>query len=70
MSGVSSGSDQALELGLAHPETFAYLGGFIGGLYNCAQFEKKHEETLKDLRAKKRLELLWLASGKNDLNYD
>ena len=40
VSGVSSGSDQALELGLAHPETFAYLGGFIGGLYNCAVREE------------------------------
>ena len=69
LAGVSSGADQALELGLAHAETFAHLGVFIGGLYNCEQFEKKHQEALKDLRAKNRLELLWLANGKKDLNY-
>ncbi len=69
MSGVSSGSDQALELGLAHPETFAYLGGFIGGLYNCAVREEARGDA-QGPAPKKRLELLWLASGKNDLNYD
>ncbi len=69
LGGVSSGADQALELGLAHPETFAYLGVFIGGLYNCEQFEKEHHEVLKDLETRKKLRLLWIASGKKDLNY-
>ncbi|MGA2064152.1 MAG: alpha/beta hydrolase-fold protein [Thermoguttaceae bacterium] len=70
LGGVSSGAHQALELGLAHPETFAHLGVFIGGLHDCEQFEKQHQEALKDLRAKKRLKLLWLANGKNDLTYE
>jgi enterochelin esterase-like enzyme len=35
LAGVSAGAHQALELGLAHPEIFAYLGVFIGGLQNC-----------------------------------
>ena len=69
LAGVSAGAHQALELGLAHPETFAYLGGFIGGLHNCEQFEENHRETLEDQHAKKRLKLLWIANGKYDHTY-
>ena len=36
---------------------------------NCEQFEKKHHEALKDLGTKKKLKLLWVANGKNDLTY-
>jgi enterochelin esterase-like enzyme len=69
LAGVSSGAHQALELGLAHPEMFAYLGAFIGGLSNCEQFEKEYQDALKDLGAKTKLKLLWVASVKNDTNY-
>jgi enterochelin esterase-like enzyme len=69
LAGVSRGAHQALELGLAHPETFAYLGVFIGGLQNCEQFEKEHQDVLKDLGAKMKPRLLWVANGKNDMSY-
>lgn len=69
LAGVSSGAHRALELGLAHPETFAYLGAFIGGLHDCEQFEKGHQGALKDLRAKMKPRLLWVANGKNDMTY-
>ena len=70
LAGVSAGAHQALELGLAHPERFAYLGVFIGGLHNCEQFEKKHQDVLKDLGAKMKPKLLWVANGKNDMTYE
>jgi enterochelin esterase-like enzyme len=69
LAGVSSGAHRALGLGLAHPETFAYLGVFIGGLQNCEQFEQKHQDALKDLGGQMKPKLLWVASGKNDLTY-
>jgi enterochelin esterase-like enzyme len=69
LAGVSSGAHRALDLGLAHPETFAYLGAFIGGLQNCEQFEKKHQDALKDLGGKMKPKLLWVANGKNDMTY-
>jgi enterochelin esterase-like enzyme len=70
LAGVSAGAHQALELGLAHPEKFAYLGVFIGGLGNCEQFEKKHQDELKDLGTKMKPKLLWVANGKNDMTYE
>jgi enterochelin esterase-like enzyme len=70
LAGVSAGAHQALELGLAHPETFACLGAFIGGLQNCEQFEKKHQDALRDLGAKMKPRLLWVANGKNDMTYE
>jgi enterochelin esterase-like enzyme len=70
LAGVSSGAHQALELGLAHPVTFAYLGAFIGGLQNCEQFEKNHQDALVDLGTKMKPSLLWVANGKNDMTYE
>jgi enterochelin esterase-like enzyme len=70
LAGVSYGAHQALELGLAHPETFAYLGAFIGGLHDREQFEKEHQDVLKSLGAKMRPKLLWVANGKNDMTYE
>jgi len=70
LAGLSSGAHQALELGLAHPEIFAYLGVFIGGLQSCEQFEKKHQDVLKDLGAKMKPRLLWVANSKNDMTYE
>ena len=69
LAGVSAGARQTLNFGLTHPDTFAYIGVFIGGLENCEQFEKKHQEVLKDLGTKKKLKLLWIANGKNDFTY-
>ena len=70
LAGVSAGAHQALDLGLAHPETFAYLGAFIGGLQNCEQFETKHQDALKDQGPKMKPKLLWVANGKNDMTYE
>jgi enterochelin esterase-like enzyme len=69
LAGVSSGAHRALDLGLAHPETFGSLGAFIGGLQNCEQFEKKHQDVLKELAGKMKPKLLWVTNGKNDMTY-
>jgi enterochelin esterase-like enzyme len=74
LAGVSAGALQTINFGLANPDTFAYIGIFIGGLgmgpENCDDFEKKHQEVLKDLGTKKKLKLLWVANGKHDFTYE
>lgn len=70
LAGVSAGALQTLDLGPTHPDTFAYIGVFIGGLDYCDRFEKKHQNVLKDLGTKKRLKLLWVANGKNDFTFE
>jgi enterochelin esterase-like enzyme len=74
LAGVSAGAYQALSSGLPRPDTFAYIGVFIGGvgmgLENCDEFEMKHQEVLKDLGTKKKLKLLWVANGKKDMTYE
>ncbi len=69
LAGESAGAHQTITFGLANPDTFAYIGVFIGGLDNCEQFEKEHHEALKNLGSTKKLKLLWVANGKNDLKY-
>ena len=70
LAGVSAGALQTLHLGPTNPDTFAYVGVFIGGLDYCDRFEKKHQEVLKDLGTKTKLKLLWVANGKNDFTYE
>jgi enterochelin esterase-like enzyme len=70
LAGVSSGAEQTLDFGLTHPDTFAYIGVFIGGSEDCDEFEKKHQDVLEDLGTKKKLKLLWIASGRHDLKYE
>ena len=69
LAGVSMGGMQTIKFGLANPDTFANIGVFIGGLDNCEQFEKEHQEALKDLGSTRKLKLLWVANGKKDLMY-
>ena len=69
LAGISWGGHQALTFGLPNADTFAYLGVFIGGLYNCQQFEAQHRDALEDIGTMRRLRLLWLASGEYDLSY-
>jgi enterochelin esterase-like enzyme len=70
LAGLSAGGHQALRIALAHPDTFDYIGVFIGGLLeDCMQFEKKHQNVLGSLGAERKPKLLWVASGKNDMLY-
>ncbi len=67
LAGLSMGGGQSLNIGLAHINTFAYVGGFssapntnqFGGLSNV--------KLLPDLSAAKhKLKILWLACGSKD----
>jgi enterochelin esterase family protein len=69
LAGVSMGARQTIDIGIANPDTFGYIGLFIGGLDNCEPFEEEHHQALKDLGTTKKLKLLWIANGKHDLTY-
>ena len=61
IAGLSMGGGEALEIGLGHPELFAYIGGFsaaISGAYLQQTFSGLTEERLP--------RLLWIGCGKDD----
>ena len=62
LAGLSMGGGQSLNFGLAHLDTFAWIGAF-----SSAPNTKPASELVPDpASAKKQLKLLWLACGKKD----
>jgi enterochelin esterase-like enzyme len=62
LAGLSMGGGQSLNFGLAHLDTFAWIGAF-----SAAPNTKPAPELVPDpVSAKKQLKLLWLACGKKD----
>ena len=62
LAGLSMGGGQTLNFGLAHLDTFAWIGAF-----SAAPNTKPASELVPDpASAKKQLKLLWLACGKKD----
>ena len=62
LAGLSMGGGQSLNFGLAHLDTFAWVGGF-----SSAPNTKPPAELVPDATAaKEKLKLLWLACGKRD----
>lgn len=61
LAGLSMGGGQALNFGLAHPGTFAWVGGF-----SSAPNTKPVAELLADPAAPASLKLLWLSCGNQD----
>jgi enterochelin esterase-like enzyme len=61
LAGLSMGGGQALNIGLAHPETFAYVGGF-----SAAPDTKAPPDLVPDPAVPRKLKLLWLACGNKD----
>jgi len=62
LAGLSMGGGQSLNFGLAHLDTFAYVGGF-----SSAPNTKRPAELLPDPEAaKKQLKLLYLSCGNKD----
>jgi len=55
------GGSQALNIGLAYPETFGYVGGF-----SSAPDTKAPPQLVPDPAVPMRLKLLWLACGNRD----
>ena len=62
LAGLSMGGGQSLNFGLAHPDTFAWIGGF-----SSAPNTKRPEDLLPDpAQAKGKLKLLWVSCGDQD----
>jgi enterochelin esterase-like enzyme len=61
LAGLSMGGGQALTIGLKHPETFAWVGGFSSAL-----FGGQAGATAGVTDAGKKLRLLWLSCGDKD----
>lgn len=61
LAGLSMGGGQALNFGLAHMDSFAWVGGF-----SSAPNTRKNEDLLPDPAAAKQLKLLWLSCGSRD----
>lgn len=62
LAGLSMGGGQSLNFGLAHLETFAWIGGF-----SSAPNTKAPEELISDPgQARTQLKLLWLSCGNKD----
>ncbi|HWB08902.1 MAG TPA: alpha/beta hydrolase-fold protein [Pirellulales bacterium] len=62
LAGLSMGGGQALNIGLAHLDTFAWIGGF-----SSAPNTRQATETVTDAeQTAKQLRLLWLSCGNRD----
>jgi enterochelin esterase-like enzyme len=61
LAGLSMGGGQSLNFGLAHLDTFAWIGGF-----SSAPNTHKPAELIPDPEAAKKLKLLWLSCGSKD----
>ncbi len=61
LAGLSMGGGQSLDFGLAHPETFAWVGGF-----SSAPNTFPPERLVPDPEKAKTLKLLWVSCGDQD----
>jgi enterochelin esterase-like enzyme len=61
LAGLSMGGGQSLNFGLAHLDTFGWIGGF-----SSAPNTKPPEQLVLDPDAARRLKLLWLSCGNKD----
>ncbi|HEY2589198.1 MAG TPA: alpha/beta hydrolase-fold protein [Tepidisphaeraceae bacterium] len=68
IAGLSMGGAQTLNLALAHPTDFAWVGVFSSGLLfrNPDQWEKALGAQLDDAKAREGLKLLWFRTGSRD----
>jgi enterochelin esterase-like enzyme len=62
LAGLSMGGGQTLNIGLVHPETFAYVGGFS----SAPDTRMPPSALVPDPSLPKQLKLLWLACGNKD----
>jgi enterochelin esterase-like enzyme len=62
LAGLSMGGGQALNIGLVHPETFAWVGGFS----SAPDTRQPPSALVPDPAVPKQLKLIWLACGNKD----
>ncbi len=66
LAGLSMGGGQTLNIGLVHPETFSYVGGFSSAP-NTRQFGgMSADKLLPDADTARKLKLIWIACGNRD----
>jgi enterochelin esterase-like enzyme len=66
LAGLSMGGGQTLNIGLVHPEAFAFVGGFSSAP-NTREFGRSSaNKLLPDPATARKLKLLWLACGDKD----
>jgi enterochelin esterase-like enzyme/lysophospholipase L1-like esterase len=62
LAGLSMGGGQTLNIGLVHPETFAYVGGFS----SAPDTRQPPSALVPDPSVPKQLKLIWLGCGNKD----
>lgn len=62
LAGLSMGGGQALNIGLVHPETFGYVGGFS----SAPDTRQPPSNLVPDVSVPKQLKLVWLGCGNRD----
>jgi enterochelin esterase-like enzyme len=62
LAGLSMGGGQTLNIGLVHPETFAWVGGFS----SAPDTRQPPSALVPDPTVPKQLKLIWLACGNKD----
>ena len=72
IAGLSMGGMQTLDISLANPSSFAYVGVFSSGWLagRLEESEKRYVAGLDDAKAKSGLKLVWFATGKEDFLLD
>jgi enterochelin esterase-like enzyme len=69
IAGLSMGGAQTLNVAMARPKDYAYVGVFSSGLLfgkNVENSEKTIQEGIADAEIRKGLKLLWFATGSDD----
>jgi len=76
IAGLSMGGGQTLNIAIANPARFAYIGVYSSGIFGIAggfggnpagpSWEEQHKDALDNADLKKAIKLLWFATGKDD----
>lgn len=77
IAGLSMGGAQTLNIAMAHPEWFGYIGVFSSGVFDLggrpgtqaagpSSWEEQHRSELDNPQLKRGLKLVWFRTGKDD----
>src|SRR5262249_18309939 len=70
IAGLSMGGGQALQIGLGHLDTFAYIGSFSGALFDKTDVAKSYGGVFADAAAfNQKVPLLWLGAGTGEVQF-
>jgi enterochelin esterase family protein len=72
IAGLSMGGAQTLNIAIARPKEYSYIGVFSSGVVfnKAADWEKDNTDALDDAAARDGLKLLWFATGSQDFLLD